>query len=147
MKYSLVCCTVASRKSHAISIYLVQDIETKQHKIQFDICKNTDGLDQRNVLYCDSSKRFKNINVTKKPISSSNITKREHMWILHIQKKLYKNIFESMENGKKCSLKQQLEVYIDENGLLRCKGRIENTSLSEAARHSLLLLKRIILHV
>ena len=63
----------------------------------------------------------------------------EKQWILHIQKKWYKHVFESIQTGSSLNIKQQLGVYIDKNGLLRCKGRLENINLSETARYPYLL--------
>ena len=87
-------------------------------------------------------KKIKKQKSKHESISSEDIAKSEQMWILHVQKKWYKNVFEAVENGENCSLKQQLGVFIDKNGLLRCKGRLENINLTESARYPFLLPKR-----
>ncbi|XP_060608443.1 uncharacterized protein LOC132760481 [Ruditapes philippinarum] len=61
------------------------------------------------------------------------------MWIKHAQYKHLLEVYESIRGKKKCNLQQQLGVFIDINGLLRCKGRVENACLTESARHPLLL--------
>ena len=64
------------------------------------------------------------------------------MWISHTQKKCFGDVFKSLSGGKKaCNMTKQLGVYIDDRGILRCKGRLEHANLSEAARNPILLPK------
>ncbi|XP_053403147.1 uncharacterized protein LOC128558271 [Mercenaria mercenaria] len=60
----------------------------------------------------------------------------------NLQRKCYQDVYESITNGKKCTIKQQLGVFIDKNGLLRCRGRLENANISDAARYPILLPKK-----
>jgi hypothetical protein len=57
----------------------------------------------------------------------------------HSEKNGIKNVFELIQTGSSFNIKQQLTVYIDKNGLLRYKGRLENINLSETARYPYLL--------
>ncbi|XP_045210845.2 uncharacterized protein LOC123562263 [Mercenaria mercenaria] len=63
----------------------------------------------------------------------------EKMWISHVQRNKFSDVFESIAEKKKNNLQFQLGIYIDSNGLLRCKGRLENAELTESARSPLLL--------
>lgn len=48
-----------------------------------------------------------------------------------------------MNGGKQqTSLQKQLKLYPDEKGLLRCKGRIDNSPLDDSAKYPALLPKR-----
>ena len=55
------------------------------------------------------------------------------------QRKYFKEVHESILSKRPNNLAKQLDVYVDESGLLRCKGRLENADLSEATKHPVLL--------
>ena len=74
-------------------------------------------------------------------IEASEIESAESRWIRYIQNKHFGDIFESIRSNRTNNLKNQLDLYLDEHGLLRCGGRLENADISEAARHPLLLPK------
>ena len=79
-------------------------------------------------------------------IEASKIRNAESRWIRYI-KKHFGDIFESIRSNKTNNLRNQLDLYLDEHGLLRCGGRLENADISEAARHPLLLPKMINLQI
>ena len=54
-------------------------------------------------------------------------------WIRYIQMKHFGDIFESIRSNKTNNLRNHLDLYLDEHGLLRCGGRLENADISEAA--------------
>ena len=74
-------------------------------------------------------------------LTSAEISEAETMWVLYIQRKHFQEVFTAIENKKTNNLQRQLGLYRDEKGILRCKGRLENADLSEAARHPILLPK------
>ena len=47
----------------------------------------------------------------------------------------------SLSNRKRCNLQKQLGVYLDASGLMRCKGRLNNSDLSESTKHPILIQK------
>ena len=55
------------------------------------------------------------------------------MWIMYIQKKNFVDVFEAISTGKSNNLKRQRGLYLDKEGLLRCKGRIDQADISEGA--------------
>ena len=74
-------------------------------------------------------------------ITNDEIQESEQLWIRHIQRNHFKNVFEAMSTNKKSNLQRQLNLYLDQFGLLRCKGRLENACLTENARCPILLPK------
>ncbi|XP_053380765.1 uncharacterized protein LOC128548967 [Mercenaria mercenaria] len=73
---------------------------------------------------------------------SSELKDVEQKWPLHVQKKYFASELDAISNGKRNNLQVQLGIYIDENGLLRCQGRLENAGLCENVRHPILLQER-----
>lgn len=74
-------------------------------------------------------------------ITNDEIQESEQLWIRHIQRNHFKNVFEVMSTNKKSNLQRQLNLYVDQFGLLRCKGRLKNACLTENARCPILLPK------
>lgn len=72
-------------------------------------------------------------------IKHDEIQKAENMWLLHIQKKHFQDVFEGFAKGKPTNLQTQLGLYMDEFGILRSKGRLEFSCLSEGAKYPILL--------
>ncbi|XP_045201835.2 uncharacterized protein LOC123555228 [Mercenaria mercenaria] len=75
-------------------------------------------------------------------LKSSELKDVEQKWLLHVQKKYFASELDAISNAKRNNLQVQLGLYIDENGLLRCQGRLENAGLCENARHPILLHKK-----
>ena len=65
----------------------------------------------------------------------------EKLWIAHIQSLHYSSLLASLKESKPNNPKVQLGVYIDEDGLLRCHGRLGSSDLDKTARRPLLLPK------
>ena len=40
-----------------------------------------------------------------------------------------------IKNGENCNLKQQLNLMVDDQGILRCKGRYQNSELIQGAKY------------
>ena len=65
------------------------------------------------------------------------------MWTVYVQHTEYSNVIDSISMEKSNNLRTQLGLYIDNNGLIRCKGRLENAKICEGSRYPLLLPKYI----
>ncbi|XP_053389679.1 uncharacterized protein LOC128552661 [Mercenaria mercenaria] len=63
------------------------------------------------------------------------------MWLQHVQESHFQSEIDAILAKKTTSRQQQLGLFLDEQGLMRCKGRLENANLSEGARHPILLPK------
>ncbi|XP_053388871.1 uncharacterized protein LOC128551937 [Mercenaria mercenaria] len=72
-------------------------------------------------------------------LSSEELREAELLWLYHIQRKHYKEVHQSIVDKKPNNLARQFDIFIDESGLLRCGGRLEHATFSEAARHPILL--------
>ncbi|XP_060575739.1 uncharacterized protein LOC132733143 [Ruditapes philippinarum] len=75
-------------------------------------------------------------------ITANEIEDAEKMWLLYIQKKNYPEVYEGFSKNKPTNIQKQLGLYLDDCGILRSKGRLENASLSEGARCPILLPKK-----
>ena len=64
-------------------------------------------------------------------------------WVSQCQKEVYDNEMNNIRSHsssiKKIPLVRQLRLFLDEDGLIRCGGRIHNTPLSEYAKFPILL--------
>ena len=56
-----------------------------------------------------------------------------------MQEKYYADIIKRMKGGRRCNLKEQLNLIIDDQGVLRCQGRHENAELTQGSRYPKLL--------
>ena len=61
------------------------------------------------------------------------------MWVKHCQKKQFSEVLHSCVTKKPNNLVSQLDLFIDECGMLRCGGRLVHANFKEAARFPLLL--------
>ena len=86
-------------------------------------------------------KKLKRNLINTGPIQTSEMDYAEELWIAHIQSLHYSSLLESIKESKPNNLRAQLGVYIDEDGLLRCHGRLGNSDLDETAKQPLLLPK------
>lgn len=75
------------------------------------------------------------------PLLSSEIDAAEIMWLTYLQKRNFSDVYDAISQGKKNNLQKQLGLYLDDDGLLRCKGRIDQAEISESARRPILLPK------
>ena len=86
--------------------------------------------------------KLRKTEIVQRPLSSSELKKAENMWVVYIQRKNFYDTHEAIVNGKSNNLQKQLGVYIDDEGILRCKGRIDEARISESARRPVLLPKQ-----
>ena len=80
------------------------------------------------------------------PLTSSETRPPSHpptkkVGVLHSEKEFQRHIYEAITTGKSNNLKKQLGLYFANDGVLRCKGRIDQADVSESARCSILLPK------
>ncbi len=92
-------------------------------------------------------KQLKGHKPKSKYLTSEEIALVEHMWLLFIQRKHFQEVFDSIASRKSHNLVRQFDLFIDDLGLLRCGGRLDNAMLAEAARHPILLPKQNITHL
>ena len=59
----------------------------------------------------------------------------------YLQKDQYGDVIESIQKSKFNNLKIQLGIFMDINGILRCRGRLKNAGISESAKQPILLPK------
>lgn len=78
---------------------------------------------------------------TNRQITTDDIERAEQLWVYHVQRKHFSDVYQSIQNDKQNNLKSQLGICIDNNGLLQCRGRLENAGISEEAKTPLLMPK------
>lgn len=84
---------------------------------------------------------LKRSSCNKGPLTSSELNEAEKMWIVYSQRKNFGDTYDSIISEKPNNLQKQLGVYLDDQGILRCKGRIDEARISESARRPVLLPK------
>ncbi|MBV2113425.1 MAG: aspartyl protease family protein [Candidatus Thiodiazotropha sp. (ex Ctena orbiculata)] len=77
----------------------------------------------------------------KGQINPSELERAERQWIAYTQKSHYTTLLKAVIENKPNNLKSQLGVYVDEKGLLRCRGRLERSDINEGSKLPLLLPK------
>ena len=85
--------------------------------------------------------KLKNSTCREGPILSAEIDEMELMWLTYIQKRNFVDVFDAISNRKSNNLQRQLGVYLDDDGLLHCKGRLDQAGICESARRPILLPK------
>ena len=69
------------------------------------------------------------------------LKRAEKMWILYVQRKHFLDMYSAISEKRKHNLQQQLGIFVDKDGLLRCRGRLQNLDFTEGARCPILLPK------
>ena len=75
------------------------------------------------------------------PLNAMEINRAETLWTVCVQRIAYGSVIESIQKKLPNNLSIQLGLFIDNSGLLRCRGRLQNAELSDGARCPLLLPK------
>ena len=75
------------------------------------------------------------------PLDATEITNAETLWTKFVQRQQYGEVVDSINKSKRNNLQYQLGIYVDQHGLLRCGGRLDNAELCESAKHPILLPK------
>ena len=77
--------------------------------------------------------------IQKGCLSNEELNDAEQLFVKHCQRKHFPDVISSIEKGKPNNLAKQLDVYVDEKGLLRCMGILKHANLCEAAKFPILL--------
>lgn len=85
--------------------------------------------------------KLKKVKNGNDPLEASEILVAEQKWIEYTQSEHFNDIIISIKENKPNNSKNQLGLYLDGHGLLRCGGRLGNAEICERARHPLLLPK------
>ena len=78
-------------------------------------------------------------------LSNEEIIKARNLWIKEIQNDTFSEELENIEKvsqQKPLPLVKQLNLYLDNDGIMRCKGRMHNSELDEDAKFPILLPKK-----
>ncbi|XP_074657313.1 uncharacterized protein LOC141910518 [Tubulanus polymorphus] len=80
---------------------------------------------------------------TKGPLSASEITDAQLIWVKHFQSSHYSVVldFLSGRSGNRIPLIDQLQLFLDSDGVIRCKVRLQNTSLPDETKFPILIPK------
>ena len=89
------------------------------------------------------TKIWRNYHRGSKDIQSTaeDLKRAERMWIKSTQEKAFADELQYLKGLKKSpkSIVTQLSLYLDEHGIIRCKGRIQHSSHHESAKQPILL--------
>ena len=80
-------------------------------------------------------------NMEDGPLTATELQRAKLVWDLYIQNKCYSEVIQSTKQGKRSDLGNKLNLMIDNDGLLRCKGRYDNVNLEETTKYPKLLPK------
>ena len=75
------------------------------------------------------------------PLEATEIINAENTWTTYIQKTMYRDVIDSIQENKHHNLVSQLGLYLDKNGHIRCRGRLKHADICEGAKHPVLLPK------
>ena len=76
---------------------------------------------------------------TTKELNASEICHAETCWIKGVQMETYEHEIRQVRLSGTTPLVKQFELYIDENKILCCEGRIHNSTIAETAKRPILL--------
>ena len=91
------------------------------------------------IRLCVSKRRLEKSESKMGYLTSDKLNEAEIMWLLHIQRKHFNDVYKAIKMQRNNNLQRQLGLFIDDDGILRCKGRLGNAELTEGARHPILL--------
>ena len=74
-------------------------------------------------------------------LTARELQESKYLWDLYIQKKCFSDIIKDIKQGKRNNLKDQLNLQLDADGVIRCHGRYENTNLSQEVKYPKLLVR------
>ena len=75
-------------------------------------------------------------------LTSSELYSAKLLWLQYTQKDNFSDIFAALTAKKKHNTVESLRLFIDSDGLLKCRGRLEHADLPEQARFPILLPSR-----
>ena len=80
----------------------------------------------------------------RKPLKSEELQRAENIWIRAFQEKYFPIELDYLQSQKKAwrpALVSQLDLFLDSDRIIRCKGRLQNAVMSESAKHPVLITK------
>ena len=74
-------------------------------------------------------------------ITVTELENAQNIWIKALQQEIYHRELDILKSNKqvKSSLVHQLKLFLDDNGIMRCAGRLHNADLTYDAKHPVLL--------
>ena len=75
------------------------------------------------------------------PLKVSELRREKLMWDLFIQDKCYSEVVQDIKQGKRNDLVDKLNLIIDNDGIVQCRGRCENVDMAEGVKCPKLLHK------
>jgi hypothetical protein len=72
------------------------------------------------------------------------LQRAENIWILAFQEKYFPTKLDYLKSQKKAwrpALVSQLDLFLDTERIIRCKGRLQNATMTESAKHTVLIPK------
>ena len=87
-----------------------------------------------------ATSKFMKRNAEEGALTARELQESRYLWDLYIQKKYFRDIIQDIKQGKRNNLKDQLNLQLDGDGVIRCHGRYENTNLSLEVKYPKLLL-------
>ena len=81
----------------------------------------------------------KSTSATVGPLTAEEIAKAKLLWDTYIQQKRFADTIRMIKSGEQFNLKDQLNLMLDQHGVIRCHGRYQNAQLSQGAKYPKLL--------
>ena len=83
--------------------------------------------------------RVKSSQRSEENLTAEGISKAEQMWTTTVQKQCFPQEWQELTRGIKEVRMKQIILYLDTQGIIHCKGRLGESSLSEGANNPILL--------
>ena len=80
----------------------------------------------------------------REPLNSEELQRAENVWIRAFQKRYFPTELAYLTSKKKSwrpALVSQLDLFLDTDRIIRCKGRLQNSTMSESAKYPALIPK------
>ena len=72
-------------------------------------------------------------------LTMQDLQSAEEQWIKSIQQQAFSNEYQSLVHNKREVFFKQLNLFLDETGIIRCKGRLGKANVSSYANDPILL--------
>ena len=73
------------------------------------------------------------------PLTADELKNAENMWLRLAQHEHHSDVYQALTSDRPHSLISQLNLFIDEDGLIRCRGRLQNASLCYESKYPVLV--------
>ena len=75
------------------------------------------------------------------PLTVSEVTQAKLLWLRHIQDSELSDCKKALAANQKHNLIQQLNLYLDNENIIRCRGRLENSEFAAQTKYPILIPK------